>query len=241
MTANGTPAAPPRLDVARVLRRSAAAIASDFLSVAGAGIALVVVPSLAVQLLAPASGDWGTVVTTLRAVAAMLYVALLSWAVVAGRRGRRMPPRLFWREGLARATPGVQVALIVGAAVVAGLTLHLFARHGTVEGWLLDVLLLSAGLLGVCVLMPLVPVAVVERLRPMAAFRRAAALTEGNRNRLLGLALIVALALAPVGAVVAGVAGPVAPLLAAGLEICALGLLGTVPAVVYADLRGDHD
>lgn len=230
--------ATPRLDVALAIKRSIEAFGRDFAGVALAGLALVMLPGVLTRRL-PVGEDWTTLAITLRGVCAMLYVALVSWGVVARLRGRALPPRLFLREGLARAQPGVKVALLAGVAVVIGLTVQLFAAHGTLAGWLLDVLLLTAGLWAVCVLMPLVPAAVVERLGPMAAFRRAAALTEGNRNRILVLALVIVLTLAPSAALVAGFGGPAGPWLIALFELVAWSLVATVPAVVYAGLRGD--
>lgn len=227
-------ASPPPLDVALTIRRTLQVFALDFAAVALAGIFLVLLPGILSRRIA-ADNDWATVAITLRGVCAMLYVALVSWGVVARLFGRALPPRDFVAEGLARAQPGLQVALLAGVAIVIGLTLQLFAAHGTAAGWALDALLLAAGLWAVCVLMPLVPAAVVERLGPMAAFRRAAALTEGNRNRILALALLVGLTLAPSGAIVAGIASPLATSL---FELIAWSLVATVPAVVYAGLRG---
>ncbi len=234
-----TAAREPRLDVALTLRRTVDAFASDFAGVVLGGIALVAVPGIITRGLA-AGPDIDTLLTTLRIVCAMLYVALVSFGIVMRLRGRALPPQDFVREGLRRATPGVQVALLVGAGVVAGLIVQLFARHGTIEGWLLDSLLLTAGLLAICVAMPVVPAAVVEQLGPVAAFRRAAALTAGNRNRILALALVAALTLAPSAALVAGIAGPLAGgvIVRALFELVAWGVAATLPAVVYAGLQG---
>ena len=226
------------LDVALAIRRTLDAFVRDFAGVAVAGVALVILPGILARHFGP-GGDWATLIITLRGVCAMLYVALVSWGIVARLRGRALPPRAFLREGLAHAQPGLQAALLAGVAIVIGLTLQLFARHGSLAGWLLDVLLLAAGLWAICVAMPVVPAAVVERLPPMAAFRRAAALTQGNRNRILALALLVGVTLAPSAALVAGFAGPVAPWLASLFELVAWSLVATVPAVVYAGLRGD--
>jgi hypothetical protein len=168
----------------------------------------------------------------------MLYMALVSWGVVSRLRGRALPPRRFWREGLARATPGVQVALLAGAIVVVGLTVHLFAQHGTLAGWMLNSLLLTGGLAALCAFLPLVPVAVNEQLSPVAAFRRAAALTRHNRNRILGLALVMVLTLAPAAAVAAGVAGPAPAWAGALFEALAWSLGATLSAAVYAGLAG---
>jgi hypothetical protein len=224
-----------RLDIALVLKNTVEAFYHDFTGVVLAGILLVMLPGVLARGLA-GGDDLGTLLTTLRAVAAMLYTALVSWGVVSRLRGRTLPPFEFLREGLARATPGLQVGLLAGAAAVIGLTIHLFARHGTLAGWMLNSLLLTGALLATCVLMPLVPVAVVEGLKPMAAFRRAAALTEGNRNRILALALVVFLTLAPSAALAAGFAGDVGPWIKSLFELFAWSLAATVPAVVYAGL-----
>lgn len=225
-----------RLDIALVLKRTGEAFVRDFAGVVVGGILLIVLPRLAFG--GYAGGDFDTLLSILRSVLAMLYVALVSWGVVSRMRGRTLPARLFWREGLAQAQPGLQVALLAGAIIVVGMMLHLFARHGTLAGWILDSLLLTAGLAAVCAFMPVVPVAVNEQLPPLAAFRRAAALTRHNRNRILGLALVMLLTLAPAAALSAGFAGAVSPLGVALFELLAWSLGATVPAVVYAGLEG---
>ncbi len=228
--------APARLDVALAIRRTLAVFAGDFAGVVLAGLALVTLPGVITRAVA-AGPDAGTLLITLRGVCALLYVALVSWGVVARLRGRALPPRLFVREGLARATPGLRVALLAGAGVVLGLIIQLFARPGTLEGWLLDISLLALGLWAVAAMMPLVPVAVVERLGPIAAMRRALEMTEGNRNRTLALALLVGLTLAPSAALVAGL-GDAGIVVRSLFELLAWSLIATVPAVVYAGLRG---
>lgn len=237
MSVNGGRMNEPRLDVILALRQAVVVFGQDFAAVLAAGVLLVTLPGVATRAL-PDSFDWGTLAATLRGVCAMLYLALVSWGVVARLAGHALPPRRFLAEGLARATPGVKVALLIGAAVVFGLTIQLFAQHGTLAGWALNSLLLTAGLIALTALMPAVPAAVVERLGPVAALRRAAALTAGNRDRLLALALLVGLALAPTAALVAGVAGEGAgPWLRGAFELIAWSLAATVPAVVYALLR----
>lgn len=229
MTADGR-----RLDVVLALRRALVALAADFPGVLFAGLLLVTGPGL---LTRDVGGDWAALLATLRAVLAMLFVALVSWGAVARLTGHALPPTSYVKQGLARATPGVQVALLAGAAIVAGLTVQLFGRHGTLAGWALDSLLLTAGLWGLVTLMPAVPAAVVERLGPMAAFRRAAALTDGNRDRILAVALVTGLALAPGAALAAGIAGEAGPWLTGVVELLAWSLAAMVPAAVYAGLR----
>ncbi len=232
----GAPDAAPagRLDVIGVLDRAFRAVLANFGVLALAGLLLIVLPSLLGRGFA---GDAATLAITLRAALAMLYVALLGWSATAHLSGRMARPRALLREGLARAQPGVQTALLIGAVIVIGLTLHLFARHGTVMGWLLDVLLMTGGLWSLCVLMPVIPVAIVERRGPLAAMRRAAALTEGNRNRILALALVAGLTLVPSGLLVSMVAGVAGWGLQALFELMAWSLVAVLPAAVYIGLE----
>ncbi len=234
-----TPAT-PRLDVVLALHRTIEAVRADFAVVLAGGLLLVSLPGLLARALAPDAGyapDIATLVTTLRGVLAMLYMALVSWGVVARLDGRGLPPEAFVREGLRRAQPGLKVALLAGAAVVLGLTIMLFAQHGTTAGFMLRTLLLTLALWALCTLMPAVPVAVVERLGPVAALRRSARLTEGNRDRTMVLGLIAGLALAPSWVLLMGLDGAAAPWFEAVFELCASGLAATLPAVVYAGLR----
>jgi hypothetical protein len=225
------------LDIVDALRRSGQAVAGDFAAVTCAGFGLIIIPGIVTRSIAGGE-QWVTLATTLRAVLAMLFVALVSWGVVARLAGRRLLPHEYLREGLRAARPGLQAALIAGIAVVVALTVQLFGRHGTLAGWLLDGLLLSAGLWAITVAMPLVPVAVVERLSPLAAMRRAAALTEGNRNRILAIALLMALAIAPGAVLARTTAGEAGLLLHALVEFFAWAMIAAVPAVVYARLGG---
>jgi hypothetical protein len=229
------PAAPARLDVAQVLKRAALALWADGPAILFAGVLLVLLPAALGHGVARGSG-LDTVLLTLRGVGAMLFVAMVSAGTVARWRGRPLSPPTFLSAGFAASQPGVQTGLVLAAAVVVGLIIQLFAQHGTVAGWLLDVLLLSLGLGGASLLLPVVPAAVVERLSPRAAFVRAAALTEGNRNRLLGIVLLLALALAPLWAMAAGSAGPAGRWALALVELAGFSLVAVVPAAVYAGL-----
>ena len=216
------------LDIATVLRRSLMAPLADPGPVLGGLVLLVIVPGLVTRL-GHAQGDILTLLIVVRTLLAMLYAAATASVIIARVQGRPMA----LRAALARAAPGVQAALLIGAATVFGLTLQLFSRHGSVAGWALDALLLSAALLGASVLMPVVPLAVVEALAPVAAIRRAAALTSGNRNRILGLVLLVGLTLAPLAAL-----GPASGSLWGTIlsEAPAWLVAAVVPALVYAGL-----
>jgi hypothetical protein len=229
-----------RLDVAKVLKRAAGALWADGPAIFVAGVLLVLLPAAMGRGTVEGSG-LDTLMVTLRGVGAMLFVALVSAGTVARWRGRPLPPPAFLRAGFAAAQPGVQAGLVLAAAVVTGLIIQLFAQHGTVSGWLLDVGLLALGLGGASLLLPVVPAAVVERLSPRAAFARAAALTEGNRNRVLGVVLLMALVLAPLWALAAGSGGPVGPWALALVEFAGFSLAAVVPAAVYAGLTPDTE
>lgn len=224
-----------RLDVAQVLKRAAVTLWADGPAIFVAGVLLVLLPAALGRDVTEGS-SLDTILLTLRGVGAMLFVALVSAGTVARWRGQPLPPPMFLRAGFAAAQPGVQAGLVLAAAVVVGLIIQLFARHGTVAGWLLDALLLALGLGGASLLLPVVPAAVVERLSPRAAFARAAALTEGNRNRVLGIVLLLALALAPLWAMAAGSAGAVGFWALTLVELVGFSLAAVVSAAVYAGL-----
>jgi hypothetical protein len=228
-----------KLDVALVLKRSLQAYVTDFTGVVLIGCLLVILPGVITRSIA-ASGDFDALLMTLRSILAMLYVAIVSWGLVSRQGDRAMSPSKFICGGLARAQPGLQVALLVGAAIVVGLTLHLFARQGTTPGWMLNVLLIGGGLLSACIFAPLVAVAVVERLGPVAAFRRTAELTEGNRNRILATLLVMVLTLAPSAALFASFAGDAGIWIRSLFEFFAWSFAAVVPAMVYAGLSGDR-
>ncbi|KPF76392.1 hypothetical protein IP88_06610 [alpha proteobacterium AAP81b] len=226
---------PRRLDIVAALRRGGEAVARDFAAVTSAGFALIVIPGIVTRSFF-AGEELATLTQTLRAVLALLFVALVSFGVVARLRGRRLLPHEFLREGLLAARPGLQSALIAGTAVMVALIVHLFARHGTAAGWALDTLLLAGGLWAASVAMPLVPAAVAERLSPLAAIQRAAALTEGNRDRILALAVGMIAAIAPAALLPTAFGGETGVLVRALCELFSWSLVATVPAAVYAGL-----
>ena len=84
----------PRLDILLALHRTAQAVRADLVAILLGGGLLVSLPGYAARLLAPEGGytaDVATLVTTGRAVLAMLYLALVSWGVVARLTGRALP------------------------------------------------------------------------------------------------------------------------------------------------------
>lgn len=233
------PAAEARLDVALVLKRAVLALWQDLGAIVLAGGLLVVLPAGLGRGFAPGSG-LDTLALTLRGVGAMVFIAMVTKGVLSRLRGKPLGVSAFLQQGLMAAQPGVQAGLVVAAAIVTGLIVQLFARHGTVAGWLLDVLLLALALLGASVLLPAIPAAVAERLGPRAAFARAAMLTEGNRNRILGVVLVMALIMAPLLALAGGGAGPTGAWAMALVELAGYSLAAVVPAAVYAGLTPEE-
>ncbi len=243
MSADG-PDHPARLDIALAVRRVAVAFWEDFAGIVVGGFVAVTLPSLLFHAFA-ADGGLGTLTATVRAVLAMLYAAMVSHGVIARLSGQPLPPGRFIAAGLLQARPGLEVALLLGAGLVVLMMVELFGRDGTAAGTLLHALVAATVLWAACVLLPVVPVAVRERLRPLAAIRRAADLTAGNRDRLFALLVLALLTLAPAAAVIAVlVEGDTASFAGPGLWLTALfdllacSLLATVPAVVYAGLAG---
>lgn len=235
------PQASPRLDIPLALQRTLAALRQTLPAILLGGLLLVALPGLAIDLLKPLAGyapDVEILLITLRAVLSMLFMAQLSWAVLARLSGRRLPPRALLKQGLAHAQPGLKVALLAGAAIVTGLILKLFAAQGTTQGFLLQSLLLTAALWAICTLMPAVPAAIMERLGPLAALRRAAYLTAGNRDRTLALGLIAGLATFPTLLWARSLSTPVVTALT---DTAALALISTLAAVVYAGLTTQQD
>ncbi len=231
-----------RFDIALAVRRIAGAFWHDFAGIVIGGFVAVTLPSVAARAMTQ-GGDFGTLATTVRAVLAMLYVAMVSHGVLSRLAGAPLPPGRFIGEGLRRARPGLEVALLLGAGVVGLLIIELFGREGTVAGTALHALVAAGAIWAACIILPVVPVAGAERLRPLAAIGRAAELTRGNRDRLFALLILVLLTLAPAGAVIAllverdatDIARP-GLWLSALFDLMACSLLATVPAVAYAGL-----
>jgi len=225
-----------RLDITLALQRTLSALRQTLPAIILGGLLLIALPGLAIDLLKPETGyapDLEILLITLRAVLAMLFMAQLSWAVLARLSGLSLPPRALLKQGLARAQPGLKVALLAGAAIVTGLIVKLFAAAGTPQGFLLQSLLLTAALWAICTLMPAVPAAIMERLGPIAALRRAASLTAGNRDRTLALGLIAGLATFPLTLWAKSLS---TPLITALTDTAALALITPLAAVVYAGL-----
>jgi hypothetical protein len=236
----------------------------DFAPIVLMGLGLLTAPSLLLHLLigpvpeaGRADGDsFGTLAQTAVAVLAMLFFAAVTHGGLLRLGGRILAPGRYIRESLAAARPGVLVTLIVGAAALMGAVVLLLGRGhamGPLSGGVALAFIVWLAILWLAAL----PVAVAERLSPIAALRRAHRLTRGHKARIAGIVGIATLALLPPAMLVNSVVfGPTPTpevaarilsqmsLLHPGLWVAELfwmlvyGLLACLPPAVYAALRG---
>ncbi len=249
------PAAPP-LDIVAVLRLALFAWWREFAPILALGALLVTLPALLARLIGPGAGESATLVVTAQGVCGMLFLSAVAFGVLHLFARKPLGPWRFIAAGLGAAQPGLVVALILGAGAMSVRIVFLIASAlGPMAGGFIDGLATAAALWALATLLPAVPAAVAERLGPIAALQRAAALTRGNRVRLLGLCFVLMLALIPIGGTIgivvfgqnatpADVERMAAAMTAAdpGLWIALLtdvliaGVLACVPAAVYAVL-----
>ena len=226
----------------------------QFAPVLAAAFALVTLPGLAAHIAGPGSFADSTVIETASAILFMLFLAIVSFGGVAALGGRALPAAAFLRGGLAAARPGLLAALVMGAVAMVGLILLLLARGHPLD-WLVRGAVTATLIWLLATWLPAIPAAVVERLGPTDALRRAAVLTRRHRGRIVGVLAIGLLALIP-GAVLVNtvVFGPTAtpesaqaalaamsvvnPGLWVGAlyELLALGVIACLPPVIYVAL-----
>lgn len=252
-----------RLDLTAALQQTLRSFWNDFAPIVVLGFLLLTLPSVllkatveAVPTEAHAGGTaMDTVIETLVAVLAMIYVSAVNYGVMCTLAGRQLETSMFIWAGLRASRPGLLVALVLGSLVMAGLILLLLLGPGSPLGWLFATVVGVALVVGLVTWIVAVPVAVAERRMPWDALRRSAALTFGNRGRLVGYVAAIALGLLP-GIMLVKTFGPDAPFLtpteggdifspAMWIEqlfwLLAQGLLATAPAVIYAQLASRRD
>ncbi len=195
--------APPPLDILAVLRLSVIAWWREFAPIVGLGVLLVTLPTLIAQLIGPGTPGASTLIATARGVCAMLFLSATGYGVLHAFARRPLAPARFIAAGLSAAQPGLVVALILGAGLMTVRIVFLIAGMlaPMAEGFI-DGMATAAALWALATLLPAVPAAVAERLGPVAALERAAALTRGNRVRLLLLCLVLFLAMIPIAGVI---------------------------------------
>lgn len=249
-----------QIDVIQTLRTAIAVWWAEFAPITLLGFALLMVPSLLVQLLLgngteAATDGAGTLAATLLGVLNLLYFCTVAFGVIAGLAGRRLDLRTFIAAGLRAAQPGLVASLTLAVFALALASLMIVANLLGPVGALM-ILASVAGLLwAASAFLPAVPAAIAERRQPLDALRRSLALSSGQRWRLLGLVVIVGLGLLPPAIVIRLVMfGPTAtPLeierimdgltvadprlwIAQLSNVLLSGLLACVPPVVYVQL-----
>lgn len=250
-----TEPAPP-LDILAVLRLALVAWWREFAPILGLGALLLTLPELVRRALGPTLTQGATLVTTLQGVCAMLFLSAVVYGVLHMFARRPLSPRAFIASGLAAAQPGLVVALVLGAGGVSVLIVFQIANAlDPMAAGFVDGMATACALWALAMLLPAVPAAVAERLGPIAALQRAAALTRGNRVRLLALVALVAMTIVPILSVVgllvfsraatpADVTRIDAALTATDpglwigllIDLLLAGVLACVPAAVYAVL-----
>lgn len=236
---------PARLDVLAAVRQLFAVLAGDAAAILGLGLVMIGLPVLAGGLVprgGPAGGGpGGTGLAVLGGLLALLYLAIVSYGALSRLAGKPLPPALVARRGLVASPPGYSVALLQGALLVgfgiAGLLLGLALPEARDFATPFAVL---AGFALLVLTLPAVAVALVERVSPLAALRRAAALTRGSRGQVALLLLAFLLTLLPVGLVVREVAAGAGGLAGAWLRAMfawgAAAVSAPLPAVAYMQL-----
>ncbi len=235
------------LDLGAVASRAARAWWRDFVPITLLGLGLLTMPGLVAGMLlgaAPVTDPiWGTAAATVMGILAMLFVAAVAFGVIAGELGAPLPPARFALMGLAGAAAGLPVALLFGSGAVAALiALRLAALAGPL-GALAGAAALALALAGLAAWLPAIPAAVAERAGTLAALRRAARLTRGQRTRLALLCLgsglaLWALAAATHGFGRTGALAWTAPERWLGelVGVLALGLAACLPPAAYVEL-----
>ncbi len=189
----------PPLDILAVLRLALFAWWREFAPIVGLGALLLTLPELIVQAAGPGIGDSATLLLTAQGVCAMLFLSAVVYGVLHMFARKPLTPRAFMAAGLTAAQPGLVVALILGAGAVSVRIVFLVAaRLDPMAAGFVDGMATAGAMWALATLLPAVPAAVAERLGPVAALERAAALTRGNRIRLLGLIVVIGTTVVPI-------------------------------------------
>lgn len=234
-----------RFDVGLALRQIGEVAVADSTPILGLGAMLVTLPAL--LGIVASNHSAGTVLAVLSGLGAALFATLVSYGTAARLAGKPLLQHEYFRRSMTASPPGFSVALLLGAIGVLAAIVHLIAAAVSPHGIALSVAAAGLIIAGSIVLLPAIPLALIERCAPFAALARAARLTRGNRLRIALLLGIAALAVGPAAVLI----GPppsqpisVAPVIDARLwvwllfELLTAGVVATIPAVVYSQLRG---
>lgn len=242
---------PERFDVALALRRAVTAFGYDFSPIVVLGFGMVLLPEIALILAGTSAG--ATMIAAFGGMLRVLYVVIVTTGILARLSGRPLAPGAFVRTGIALSPAGLSVALLLGAGVVMVLVTLLLATFASRSTTAIQAALVVAAFVASVPALAAVPAALVERLSPLTALRRSAALTNGHRGSIAAFVLIVGLAIVPARVVLAatvyGMAASAAQVaaidatmtlaspglwLVALVDLVAWGVAAVVPAVIYA-------
>lgn len=193
---------PKPLDVPAALRLALGIFWRDFAPIVFLGLIFVTLPAVLARLYAGSGAGapdptLGTLAETFRWLLVMIFLSAVTGGVLSQFGGRVVTPSEFMRNGLRAMQPGLVVSLVIGVALVTlRIAFVLLAAFVPTSGaWTLV-------FVGACIAVfalwaVAIPVALNEQRMPLMALRRSADLTRGNRWRLAGLFLVIALAVLP--------------------------------------------
>jgi hypothetical protein len=228
-----------KLEIGRVISETFAVLGRNFSTFAVLAVILVGIPAISVGFLQMnflKAGSLFSLSTVLggivAAVASLILQGAIIYATISDMNGRRASVPESLGVGLRSALPVLGVGIVMYLGIMAG-----------------TVLLIVPGLMLMTAWIVCVPVVIAERGSLGRVFGRSAALTKGNRWRILGLALLFFVAIIIVEAVT-GMLGNASRLAAGGgiprlqalitapLLSVASTLLGAIGiATMYAELR----
>jgi hypothetical protein len=248
-----TPAGALRLDVALALQRIVSVFWADFAPIVVLGFGMVTLPGVALALAGNHAGS--TIIATFGGMLRVFYVVIVTYGALARLDGRPLDPRAFAHEGVAASPRGLSVALLLGAMTVVGLVGLLLAGLAGPNALAVRAAIVVVGFAGAVLLVAAVPARLVERVTPISALTRAAALTRGNRGGVAVVLGVFALTVVParlvVAATVYGLGASAARVMAVdaamtvvspGLWLLALfdlmawGVGAVLPGVIFAGL-----
>ncbi len=233
-----------RVDVGLALRQIGEVAVADSTPILALGAVLVTLPALLSAAALPGHSA-GTVFAVLSGLGAALFATLVSYGTAARLAGRPLGPHDYFRRSIIASPPGFSVALLIGAAGVLAAIVHLVAGATPPFGLAISIAAVALVIVGVVVLLPAIPLALAERCAPFAALGHATRLTRGSRLRIASLLAIAFVAIGPAAMLIGTPSQLISqtPLGDARLwvwllfELLAAGIVATIPAVVYTQLR----
>lgn len=194
----------PGFDIRQVLNDVARAVWLDLPAIMLSGLLTVAIP-IGCSFWFGSGGSADVLIILAQGFAACLFGAIVAHGVIARRRGSPLPPAEFVLRGLRASQPGVNIGLVLASVLMIApiaLTLTDALGLGDVAALLVRVAAIAAATAVIVRYLPVIAVAVAERLGPVGAMGQAAALTAGHRVSLMFVTAVVGWAAVLVPAVV---------------------------------------